>query len=142
MRLGSCLLGSVLAFLGSVAWGADAKQLATALGSASAAERRSAADALADMGYGAQEAVPQLTTALSSEDADLRWRAARALGSTGSAQAVPALRKLTKDSEALVRAQATYALGRLKAEDQDSMKAVIDGLADKEVQVRRAAVRA
>lgn len=142
MRLGSCLLGTVLAFLCSAVWGADAKQLAGMLGSGTAAERRSAADALADLGIGGQEAVPQLTAALTAEDADLRWRAARALGIIGDAKAVPALRKLTADSETLVRAQATYALGRLKADDQESLTAVIGRLADKEVQVRRAAVRA
>ena len=53
-------------------------QLAAALSSGAPAERLAAADGLADLGYAAQAAVPQLTAALASSDPDLRWRAARA----------------------------------------------------------------
>jgi HEAT repeat protein len=143
MRLASCA-GYVVIALGlvaSAATAADVKQLAGALGTGAPAERQAAADALADQGIAAQEAVPQLMAALASTDADLRWRAARALGLIGDAKAVPALRKPASDTEPLVRAQAIYALGRLKADDRDSLAAVISGLADKEAQVRHAAVR-
>ncbi len=142
MRLRSCLLALAVAFLCSVAWGADAQELAAKLGSGTAAERSAAADALADMGIGAQAAVPQLIAVLASPDADVRWHAARALGVIGDAKAVPALRKLTTDTEALVRAQSIYALGLLKSDDKESLTAIVAGLKDKEVQVRRAAVRA
>jgi HEAT repeat protein len=139
MRFGSSLLGLVIAC--SMLYGADVKQIVTKLKATSATERHAAADALSDLGYAAQEAVPQLTEALKSNDADLRWRAARALGTIGDVKVIPELRKLTADSEMLVRAQTIFALGRLGATDEESLTAVVGGLADKEVQVRRAAVR-
>jgi HEAT repeat protein len=140
------LVGLIIALVGSLGfvssgYGADARQLAATLGSGSEVGRRTAADALADMGAAAQEAVPQLTAALTDSDAELRWRAARALGLIGDAKATEALRKASSDGEAMVRAQAIFALGRLKADDQESLRAVVAGLADKEAQVRRAAVR-
>jgi HEAT repeat protein len=131
----------VLGLITNIALAADVKQLAMALSTGSPAERQAAADALADQGYAAKEAVPQLMGALASSDAELRWRAARALGVIGSAEAIPALRKQIGDADALVRAQAIFAIGRLRADDKDSLAAIIAGLADKEAQVRRAAVR-
>jgi len=142
MRLASCLVGLSLVLVGSLAFGADAKQLAAKLGSGPAADQRAAADELADMGAAAQVAVPQLVAALSSSDADLRWRAARALGLIGDMNVEESLRKAASDSDSLVRAQALFALGRLKADDTESLTVVVNALADKEVQVRRAAVRA
>src|SRR5262245_3889386 len=124
MRLGSCLIGLIVFSIGSLAHAADAKQLAATLGSGSAADRRAAADALADMGSAAQDAVPQLITALAADDAELQWRAARALGIIGDANANGALRKATTDSDAIVRAQAIFALGRMKADDKDSLASV------------------
>jgi len=126
---------------GRTATGADVKQLAAALGTGAPAERQAAADSLADQGIAAQEAVPQLTAALASTDAGLRWRAARALGIIGDAKAIAALRKPVADTEPLVRAQAIFALGRLKADDKDSLDVIIKGLADEDAQVQHAAVR-
>jgi len=141
MRLAPCLVALTLALVASLAYGADVKQLAGKLGVGSPSDQRAAADALADLGASAQEAVPQLVAALSAGDADLRWRAARALGLIGDMNAEEALRKATSDSEPLVRAQALFALGRLKADYKESLTTVISAMGDKEVQVRRAAVR-
>src|SRR5947207_11702602 len=94
----------------SAAQPADVQRVAAGLQSSIAAEKHAAADALADLGPGAQPAVPQLVAALASPDVELRWRAARALGVIGDAQAMPALRKQTADPQALVRAQAIFAM--------------------------------
>ena len=64
------------------------------------------------------------------------------MGVIGSQQATAALRKLSSDAEAMVRAQAIFALGGLKAADEESLKAIVGHLTDKEVQVRRAAAPA
>src|SRR6187397_1947810 len=92
MRLALSICGLIV--LGSnvvsPASAADAKQLAAALSAGTPAERHAAADGLADLGYAAQEAVPQLVAALGSNDPELRWRAARALGVIGDAKAAPA----------------------------------------------------
>jgi len=142
MRLAASLLLVTQISLCSFATAADIKQLAAALSTGSPADRQAAADALADQGLAAQEAAPQLIAALAANDPDLRWRAARALGVIGDAQAVPALRKQAADSVPLVRAQALFALGRLKAADEDSLKAIIGRMTDDDVQVRRASIRA
>src|SRR6476661_10663192 len=120
MRRASCALLLVVAMAGWIAGAleaADVKQLAAQLGSGPLAERQAAADALADLGYGAQAAVPELVAALGSSDPELRWRAARALGVIGDAKAAGALRKQAADPETMVRAQAIFALGRLRASD-------------------------
>src|SRR5687767_14207272 len=104
--LASYLIVAAAGFMGAALDAADVKQLAAALSAGSPAEQQAAADALADQGYAAQEAVPQLVAALGSSDPELRWRAARALGVIGDEKALPALRKQTTDSETLVRAQA------------------------------------
>jgi HEAT repeat protein len=83
-----------------------------------------------------------LIQALKSDDANLRWRAARALGVIGSPSGASALADLAKDAEPLVRAQAVFALGRLKVADDASLKAIVGRLSDDDTQVRRAAVRA
>jgi HEAT repeat protein len=144
MRFATCASMLILLVVGvgnSAAQQSDVAKLTAGLTSPTAAARHAAADSLADLGIAARPAVPQLMGALASSDAELRWRAARALGVIGSVEATGALRKQISDADALVRAQAIYALGRLRANDEESLAAIIKGLGDKEAQVRRAAVR-
>ena len=136
------LVATTVAFLAAAASAADIAQLKAALQAGAPAEQYSAADALADLGPQAREAVPDLAAALKSSDSELRWRAARALGVIGDPQAVAALRTATSDGEVPVRAQAIFALGRLKASDAESVEAVVAHLSDEDTQVRRAAIRA
>ncbi len=121
---------------------ADVSQLAAGLSARTPEERYAAADALADLGYRAGAATPQLVLALDSPDAELRWRAARALGLIGNAKAADGLRKHAADENAMVRAQSVYALGRMRVEDEASLKAVVARLTDPEAIVRRASVSA
>ena len=120
----------------------DVARLAAGLSAPAAADRYAAADALTDLGVGAQGALTQLTAALVSNDPELRWRAARALGTSGNAGAVTVLRKAVSDEHPLTRAQAIFALGRLRASDQPTVEAIVAKLTDKDVGVRRACVRA
>jgi HEAT repeat protein len=139
------LLATTLAFFtaaASVASGADLAQLKAALQAGAPAEQHAAADDLADLGAKATPAVPDLAAALKSSDAELRWRAARALGVIGDPQATAALRTAASDGDVLVRAQAIFALGRLKAGDAESLQAVVAHLSDEDPQVRRATIRA
>jgi HEAT repeat protein len=136
------VVGLVTAIQSAAADPADVAKLTAGLGSATPAERYAAADGLADLGPAAQAAVAQLTTALGANDAELRWRAARALGVIGDAAALPALRKAAGDSQAIVRAQAIFALGRLRAADKPSLDVIVTQLADQDSNVRRASVRA
>src|SRR6266436_3360366 len=100
---------------------ADVEQLAATLTAGSPSERLVAADALADLGHAALPAAAQLIAALAASDPALRWRAARALGVIGDTQAAAALRKQAADPETIVRAQAIFALGRLRASDEESL---------------------
>jgi HEAT repeat protein len=120
----------------------DVAKIAAGLKASGAQEQHAAADALADLGPQAQEAAAELVAALDSRDAQLRWRAARALGLIGSPQALDGLRKRAADDDAVVRAQAVHAIGRLKAEDQASLAAVVARLTDSDAMVRRAAMAA
>jgi HEAT repeat protein len=133
---------TIVAFLTAVVPAADVGLLRQTLISGAPADRYAAADALADLGTAGGEAIPELLAALKSPDVDLRWRAARALGVVGDGQAVAGLKASTSDAEALVRAQAIFALGRLKPADKESLAAVTEHLSDADAQVRRAAVRA
>ncbi len=105
------------------------------------ADRYAAADMLADWGYRAAPAAPHLVQALQSDDADLRWRAARALGTIGDAKSsAAALHTAATDEQPAVRAQALVALGRLGLSDKLTLATIAGGLTDKDVNVRRAAV--
>jgi HEAT repeat protein len=138
------LAGSGLLFCAaeSHAAQADVAKLAAGLTAGTPEEQHAAADALADLSSGARAAVPELLKALDAKDPDLRWRAARALGMIGDPQAREALRRHAADAEPAVRAQSIFALGRMRADDEPSLAAVIARLTDPEPAVRRATVAA
>jgi HEAT repeat protein len=117
-------------------------KLSAQLQAADAADRYAAVEALTDLGFRATPAVPRLIEALKSNDPELRWRSARALGAIGEASSAAALYEAAKDAEPGVRAQALFALGRLGVNDKVALETIAAGLADKDVNVRRAAVRA
>ena len=139
-------LVSLIALIGSASLLAaaepDVAKLAADLSSGTPAQQHAAADALADLGTGAAAAVPQLTAALASKDAELRWRAARALGMSGDAKAASALRKAAADADPGVRAQAVFALARLGAKDEASITAIVARVTDPDASVRRATMAA
>jgi HEAT repeat protein len=120
----------------------DLAKISAGLAARTPEERYAAADALADLGPQAAEATTQLVGALDSRDAELRWRAARALGLIGNAKGIAGLVKHAADENAMVRAQSIYALGRLRAEDQAALTAVVARLTDPDAMVRRAATGA
>ncbi|HEX5103923.1 MAG TPA: HEAT repeat domain-containing protein, partial [Pirellulaceae bacterium] len=120
----------------------DLEKWTAGLASSEPQVQYAAADSLADLGIYAQPAIPHLVKALQGKDADLRWRAARALGAIGSEQAVVALNQAAKDAHAGVRAQVLFALGRIGAADAATTETIAAGLADPDAGVRRASVRA
>jgi len=114
---------------------ATVDNLSARLQAPEAADRYAAADALADLGFRASPAVPQLIEALQSQDAELRWRAARALGTIGDAKAsAAALHPAAADEQPAVRAQALVALGRLGVSDKLTLATIAGGLSDKDGQ--------
>jgi HEAT repeat protein len=76
--------------------------------------RRNGANALAAIGAGARDAIPELIQALKEDDSWVNYHAATALGKCGpeAREAIPALRELLRSD----RAKVSY-LGSRKEED-------------------------
>ena len=90
--------------------GKDAQTCINALKDASAATRRAAAYALAEMGPGAGEAVPALIECIGDEDVRMvAFRAIERIG-LGARGAIPALAEALKDDDGFVRLGAAFAL--------------------------------
>jgi hypothetical protein len=93
-----------------------------------------AASALVKIGVAA---VPALIDALKDQDAEVRTKAAYALGEIGlghrcGAAGVPALINALKDQDAEVRGCAAEALGTIGEESKAAVPALIDALKDRE----------
>jgi len=122
------------ALLGGLAqlWGPQT--LIQALMDESVRVREAAADALAESGPQAVDAVPALLQALKNEERDwaLRQAASDALGAIGS-EAVPALIEALADEDEQVRRAAAGALRDMGPQAGDAIPALIQTLRDKDV---------
>ncbi len=118
--------------------------LAKAASSGTPEKQIAAIDQLTDLGPRANSATPALIKALGSDDAGVRWHAARALAAIG-APAVEAVAKLTAaldDPDFHVRAQAAHALGKIGAGAKPATDALIARIVDEHASVRRQAIEA
>src|SRR3712207_5375447 len=97
--------------------------------------RHDAADAIAKIG---SPAVPFLITALKSENQQVRWRAASALGEIGAeaSAAVPALMVTLQDEDEYIRRISAYALGKIGPEASAAVPILIDALQDEDRNLR------
>jgi HEAT repeat protein len=97
--------------------------------------RHDAADAIAKIG---SPAVPFLITALKSENQQVRWRAASALGEIGAeaSAAVPALIVTLQDEDEYIRRISAYALGKIGPEASAAVPKLIDALQDEDRNLR------
>jgi HEAT repeat protein len=97
-------------------------------------ERRALADTV----------VPKLRALLASQDPQVRWRSARALGDYGpQAQVASAeLRRLLSDSDTAVQYHAAAALGKLEDRSEETVAALVQAATGKEAHVARAAIAA
>lgn len=88
-------------------------------------------------------AVPALVQALSRDDENVRWHAARTLSDIGpgAAEAVPALTKALDDSSPKVQAYSAFALGSIGKTAEPAVEKLIERAFDKEPLIRRAALR-
>jgi len=105
--------------------------------------REAAADALAEMGPQAVDAVPALIQALRNEeeDSDLRQAASDALGAIGS-EAVPVLVQALADEDERVRWAAARALEDMGPQAVEAIPALIQALRDGDEDVSWAAASA
>jgi HEAT repeat protein len=143
-RIGISILTGLFLLSGSLTAGAaDVAALTKALtGGGEAAHQ--AADQLALDPAASQAATAALKAALGSDDVELQWRAARALGVAGSS-AAGAIAELTKALSAenpKVRGYAAHALGEIGTAAKPASAALAAMLSDKNALVRRAAAHA
>ncbi len=87
------------------------------------------------------DAVPALIDALKDEDAQVRWRAAEALGAIRQAS-VPALMTALKAEQAEVRWRAADALGMMGSAAKDAVPSLVEALHDESWLVRERAAHA
>jgi HEAT repeat protein len=106
--------------------------------------RRSAIDALGNIGPNAAGAAPALAAALKDPDKHVRQRAAGALVTIGpnAAEAVPALAAALKDHDNDVRRLAALALGKIGPNAAEAEPALADTLKDPDTIVRLWAIEA
>ncbi len=101
--------------------------------------RQAAAVTLGQIGLGAIDAVPQLTSALSDADPRVRAAAAFALSAFGpyAMEAVPALRASLSDEFPAVRTRAAFALGQIGPAARRAGEELARLVSDPDVSVRR-----
>ncbi len=121
----------------------DVAALVQAISSNDAAKRIAAIDRVTELGARARAAVPALTKAVRlADDAETRWRAARALAAIGppARPAVGTLIKVLEDSDPMVRAYAAHAIGKIgpgEDEKKETIAALVQRAVDKSNLVRR-----
>ncbi|WP_299461189.1 HEAT repeat domain-containing protein [uncultured Gimesia sp.] len=95
-------------------------------------------DVIAQMGAQGAAAIPTLLELLNSEDQNLVWRAAHALGAINAKpeEVVPALTKLLTSSSPVVRAQAALAIGDFGAAGKSAVTELTKLLSDTELNVQ------
>lgn len=96
---------------------------------------------LACGGKGGEYSISSLTEKLKDSDPNMRYWAARSLGTHGAAakDTVPALTELLKDPSPLVRMGAASALAGIGPDAQSAIPALKEALKDKDKDVRQAA---
>ncbi len=120
-----------------------ASDLSTATGSSGKTQLK-AIDHLGEHHENAATVCPKLRQMLKSEDAQVRWRSARALGDYG-AQAKDAagdLVKLLKDKDPIVQYHAAIALGKVEDMSDATVGALVEAAMNKDPRVTRAAIKA
>ena len=115
------------------------------LGSSEPEMRMEAALTLGNIGPDAKSAIPVLTKALSDKENAVRYAAVYALAMVGAKDATPEIRKLADSKDPFLKVTVAWALAKLnpddKAQQQATVKILIEALKDKDRKVRVAAAR-
>jgi HEAT repeat protein len=136
--------GRAFCILGSLASNATPALIQIYAGSSSVECRRAAADALAEIGAAAKDAVPVLMENIGGTNAEGRALAAKTLGRIGCEPktVVPLLLGLLSDKDREVRYSAAYALGAMGDPLSPVVSALMETLRDNDAIVRAAAAKA
>lgn len=92
----------------------------------------------------ASSVVPELRELLKSDEPQVRWHSARAIGEYGSLakDSAPKLVKLLKDKDRAVQYHAAIALGKVDDKSDDTVSALVEAATSNEPSVARAAIAA
>ena len=103
-----------------------------------------AIDGLGERHENASVVVPKLRQLLKSDDEQVRWRSARALGDYGALAKDSAadLVKLLNDKDPIVDYHAAIALGKIEDRSDATVDALVDAATSKDARVARAAIAA
>lgn len=91
---------------------------------------------------GGPQAGETLAPYLDSDNAQHRWRAARALGRLGHQDAADKLVGLLDDSDPIVQLHAVVALGRIGDDSPETVEAIIQRVASPDTRIARASIAA
>jgi HEAT repeat protein len=121
----------------------DAATLQTAI-QGTGQQQYTAIDDLGERRTSAATVVPKLSQLLASNDAQVRWRTARALGDYGAQaqSALVPLRGLLGDRDPVVQYHAAVALGKLGDRSDETVGALVKAATGKDANVARAAIAA
>ncbi|MBZ5590117.1 MAG: serine hydrolase, partial [Acidobacteriia bacterium] len=103
--------------------------------------RRGAAEALAEPGPKAAQAIPDLINALRDLDPAVRWHSAVALGSIGPEAVAPLIGALRK-GDGTTRGGAALALARIGPRAKAALWPLVDALIDRDATIRERAAEA
>jgi HEAT repeat protein len=141
----------VVTFVGTMLWSASslaftqetAKLLTTAAEGSGKAQLK-AIDHLGELRDNASVVVPKLRQLLKSDDDQVQWRSARALGDYGALakDAAGDLVTLLNDNDPVVQYHAAIALGKLEDKSDATVAALVERATSKDPRVARAAIAA
>lgn len=135
---------AVLALPSFAAETADTAALLQTVANGPKEKRGAAIDHLGERHEHASQVVPALQKCLQDDDAQVRWRTARALGEFGSQakDSAAGLRKLLGDNDPIVQYHAAVALGKLDDRSEETTEALINAATSEDGRVARAAIAA
>src|SRR5215213_4778283 len=122
------LVGFMLLAVPSFAATQDTANSLSAAVSGSGKAQHKAIDSLGARHENATDVVPKLRKLLKSDDQQVRWRSARALGDYGSLakESAPDLAKLLTDKDPIVDYHAAIALGKIEDHSEATLDALIN----------------
>jgi HEAT repeat protein len=138
------LVGVVLLAVPNFAEAQETAKLLTTATEGSGKAQLKAIDHLGELRENASVVVPKLRQLLKSDDDQIQWRSARALGDYGALakDAAGDLVVLLNDNDPVVQYHAAIALGKLEDKSDATVAALVDKATGKEPRVARAAIAA
>src|SRR4051812_6233114 len=143
-RVVATFVGTMLWSTASVAFTQETTKLLTTATEGSGKAQLKAIDHLGEIRDNASTVVPKLRQLLKSDDDQVQWRSARALGDYGALAKESAgdLATLLKDNDSIVQYHAAIALGKLEDRSDATVDALVAVATSKDARVARAAIAA